>query len=356
MQSLQRAEHFTDYDAFYAGLERSEASDGLPMLPPTRERVEACLAAAGLQAGDILGEVPTREGVLDAERVAANAVMAGCLPEYMPVVAAAVRAWCHPKANPHGTTATLSGSAHAVIVNGPIRAELGINCGAGCFGPGTRANAAIGRSIRLAMRNICHARPGFSDRATYALPARYSFCFGEDEDHTRWSPLHVERGWDARANVATVHGFVDQYDLRDDTSTGPEQLLDRLSSLARSRPIHVDNFVAEDRSVLIVFGPRHRAILEAAGWTKADVRSYLHPRLTAPHTFGTGLERHVQGSAPTGNTGEFDFYLPRAENIHVVAAGGAGEPLTAVIYPHQCTTVSAEITTDGSAGRIQPNL
>jgi hypothetical protein len=355
MNAPQRAELFADYDAFYEGFARAGASDGLPMVPPTRERVDACLAAAGLEPGDNLGEVPTREAVLDAERAAANAVMAGCLPEHMPVVAGAIRAWCHPKANAHGTTATLAGAAHAVIVNGPIRRRLGIQCGAGCFGSGWRANAAIGRALRLVIRNMCHARPGFSDRAAYSLTARYSFCFGEDEEGTKWNPLQVERGWDAGADVVTVHSFTDHYVLRDTASARPEALLDRLSSLARSRPIHVDNFVAEDRSVVIVVGPAHRRILESAGWSKADVRAYLHPRLTARHTFATSEERHVQGSAPTGNTGEFDFHLPQAKNIHLVAAGGDGDAQSVVFYPHQATTVSAQITTDGKPGRIQPD-
>lgn len=348
------AERYADYDALYEGLADANASDGLPMVPPTPARVEACLAAAGLKPGDIIGEVPTREATLDAQRVAANAVMAGCMPEYMPAVAAAVRAWCHPKSNPHGTTATLAGSAHAVILNGPQRRRLGVECGAGCFAPAARANAAIGRALRLVIRNMSHARPGFSDRAAYSMPSRYSFCFGEDEEGTRWNPLHVERGWAAGDDVVTVHSFTDTYLLRDTDSRTPEALLDRLSSLARSRPIHVDNFVAEDRSVVLVIGPRHRRVLEAAGWSKSDIRAYLHPKLTAPHTYGTPVEREIQGSAPTGNVGECDLYLPRAENIHLVAAGGDGDAVSAVLYPHQATTVTASVTADGTAGRIAP--
>jgi len=120
-------------------------TDGLPIVPPTPEVVERFLGAAGLEPGDVLGAVPTREVVVTAEQAAINAVMAGCLPEYMPVVAAAVRAHLHEKANCHSTTGTLSGASQLVVINGPVRNELGVACAAGCFGPGFRANAAIGR-------------------------------------------------------------------------------------------------------------------------------------------------------------------------------------------------------------------
>lgn len=350
----QARRSFATYDEFWDAMLDDGAGDGLPMVPPSQDKVEACLSAAGLHPGDVLGEVPTREAVVDAERAAINAVMAGCLPAYMPVVAAAVRAWCHPKANAHGTTATLAGAAHPIIVNGPVRGELEIASRTGCFGPGHRANATIGRALRLIMRNTCHAIPGFADRAAYSQPARYSFCFGEDEEGSTWQPLHVERGWPAEASVVTVHSMTDNFVLHDTSSTTPEQLLDRVASTARSRPLHVDEFVAEDRSIVIVFGPEHRKQLEAAGWTKSDVRDYLHPLLVAPHTFNTKNEREVWGSQFTGGVGEYDHYLPRVENIHLVGAGGPGTSRTYVLYPHQASSISSEITTDGTAGRLEP--
>ena len=130
-------------------------TDGLPIVPPTPARVEAFVAASGLASETVLGGVPTREVVVTLEQVAINAVMAGCRPEYMPVVVAAVRAHLHEKGNCHSTTGTLSGAAQVVIVNGPARQELDINCTAGCFGPGWRANATIGRALRLVIRNVC---------------------------------------------------------------------------------------------------------------------------------------------------------------------------------------------------------
>jgi hypothetical protein len=351
MTFSQRALRFDDYDAFLDDATARGASDGLPLVPPTKARVRAALDAAGLEPADVLGEIPTREVVLDAERVAINAVMAGCRPQYLPVVAAAVRAWSHALANGHGTTATLAGSAHPAIVNGPMARRLGFTGGAGCLGPGNRANATVGRALRLVMRNLAWAIPGFSDRAAYSQPGRYSFCLAEDEGATNWNPLHVERGWSAEDDVVTVVSNTDYFTFADDAPE-PEPLLDRLARLARARPIHVDRFVGEWRSVVILVGPAHRRVLESHGWSKADVRSYLHPRLTAPHTFEPERPA-VWGSEPTGSVGEYAFFLPRAENILLVAAGGPASP-TLVVYPHQSSAVSAAITADGVAGLMVP--
>jgi hypothetical protein len=347
----QRTIAFDDYDAFLDDVVARGGSDGLPLVPPSKALVRAALGAAGLEPDNVLGEIPTREVILDAERVAINAVMAGCLPEHLPVVAAATRAWAHALANGHGTTATLAGSSHPVIVNGPVTRRLGITGGAGCLGPGHRANATIGRALRLIMRNMAWAIPGFSDRAAFSQPARYSICLAEDEEATTWNPLHVERGWAADDDVVTVASNTDTFTFADD-GDDPEGLLDGLATLARARPIHVDNFVGVWRSVVILVGPAHRAVLERHGWSKADVRDYLHPRLTAPPTLGPDAV-NAWGVGPTGSIGEYDFYLPRKENIHLVAAGGPSSP-TLVVYPHQSSAVSAEITTDGSEGRMMP--
>lgn len=173
-------------------------TDGLPVVPPTPESVQAMLDAAGLAPDEVLGAVPTRDVVVTVEKTAVNAVMAGCLPEYFPVVVAAVRAILQPIANCHSTTATLAGSAHAVIVNGPVRQQLDIECAQACFGPGFRANATIGRALRLVVRNVCRTVPGVLDRASFSTPLRYSFCFGENEEFGDWTPNHVLLGYARR--------------------------------------------------------------------------------------------------------------------------------------------------------------
>jgi hypothetical protein len=310
-------ESYDGYEALLRGYHEKGWTDGLPIVPPTAERVEAFLAAAGLGPDEILGTVPTREVVTTAEACAVNAVMAGCLAEYAPVVMAAVRAHLEEKANCHSSTGTLTGAAHAVIVHGPVRREVGISCRAGCFGPGARANATIGRALRLVIRNVCRAVPGGLDRATFSKPARYSFCFGEDEEGSDWIPMHEERGFPAGSSAVTVHSNTDRYAAWDTEMSSPESLLDIFVQTARAREIRQDDWLGEERNMVIVVGPEHRDFLVSSGWSKRDVREYLFPRLTQPS--GGGEERH---------------HLHRADGILIVAAGGPGMAESWILYPH----------------------
>src|SRR5262249_45685433 len=192
MMATAAVYEFADYDAAQEAFFERGWTDGLPIVPPTPDKVQRFLEYNGLHPDDVLGSVPTREVTVYAEGVAANAVMAGCKVEYFPVVVAATRALLEEKANFHSTTGTLGGAAHVVIVNGSIRAALEIECGQGCFGPGFRANATIGRAVRLVIRNVGYSIPGLLDRGTFSTPLRYSFCFGENEEDSPWVPLHVE--------------------------------------------------------------------------------------------------------------------------------------------------------------------
>jgi hypothetical protein len=228
-----------------------------------------------------------------------------------------------------------------VLINGPARRHLEINCTAGCFGPGTRANATIGRALRLVIRNCCNAVPGFADRAALSQPARYSFCFGEDEEGSDWTHLHVERGFAPVANVATVSSFTDMSALRDLDSRTPEELLARFASMARSRPVHVDHALGDDRTVLVVFGPEHRAMLSGSGWTKQRIREYLHPLLTAPPTDVDATGRpYGWGMHGEGGERESTFGLPEPGGLLITAAGGRGLGLSYIFYPHWSAAVS----------------
>ena len=193
-----------------------------PWCRPRPRRSNGFSTTPAWRPTEILGAVPTREVVVTAEHAAINAVMAGCKTEYFPVVVAAVRAHLNEKANCHSTTGTLSGAAQIVIVNGPIRRQLDINCEAGCFGPGWRANATIGRALRLVIRNVCRAVPNFLDRATFSRPARYSFCFGENEEVSDWVPMHVERGFAAGTSTVTVHSAMTIHSA-EEMSAGPRK-------------------------------------------------------------------------------------------------------------------------------------
>jgi hypothetical protein len=305
-------------------------TDGLPVIPPTPEAVERFLDAAGLAPDEVLGRVPTREVVVTAEHAAINAVMAGCRADYMPVVVAAVRAHLHEKANCHSTTGTLSGASQLVIVNGPVRTELDINCTAGCFGPGWRANATIGRALRLVVRNVCRAVPGFLDRATFSTPARYSFCFGEDEEGSPWLPLHVERGLAPGRSAVTVHSVMVMLASGDMVSRTPEGILDSLARTIRRQGTAGDRWLGEGTNVVAVMGPEHRRYLVDAGWSKADARAYLWPQLTAPRQAGEGQVR-----------------LGSPEGLLLVGAGGPGMAETWVMFPHLAWAITEPVVRGG---------
>ena len=281
-------------------------TDGLPVMPPTPQRVAEFLDVVALEPDEVIGAVPTREMVVTAEKVAINAVMAGCLPEYMPVVVAACRAMCDEQFNLHANSGTLSGAAQIVIVNGPVRKELGVNCGLGVFGPGFRANATIGRAVRLVIRNVARSIPGFLDRAAFSYPGRYTWCFGENEEESPWVPLHAERGLSPEASAVTLFAAMDPVKATGLHPKSPEAFLDRAAFLVRTVWTYQQSSSYDScRSLLAVIGLEHMNLCRQAGWSKADIRNYLFPRLRAPD-----------------NGWEFRSPIASPDNILVVAAGG----------------------------------
>jgi len=197
-------------------------TDGLPVVPPTEPAVRAMLAAAGLEADKQVAFITNRQVAVSAEKIAVNAVMAGCLPEYMPIVVAAVEALADPKWGYHGPATSTGGAAVLMIVNGPIAAKLGFNSGDNLFGPGWRANATTGRAVRLVMRNAIGTLPGALDRGTVAHPGKYSYVIAENEAESPWAPFHVERGFKAEHSVVTCMA-----------AEGPHQFYNQLSSTAK---------------------------------------------------------------------------------------------------------------------------
>jgi hypothetical protein len=324
MQALQADQHsYGSFDALLEDYYERGWTDGLPVVPPTPEKVEAFLDAAGLAPGDVLGEVPTREVVVSAEQVAINAIMAGCRPDYMPVVAAAVRAHLHEKGNCHSTTGTLSGASQAVIVNGPIRKQIDLECGLGCFGPGFRANATIGRALRLVIRNVCRAIPGVLDRASFSNAQRFSFCFGEDEECNDWQPLSVDRGFEPGDSTVTVHSVMTLVSAIDFTSRTPEALCDSLLAKILANHVATDRWLGDGNNLVMVVGPEHRRFFDVAGWSKDDIRSYLWPRF-----FKDGVNK-------TG--------LGKPEGLLIVSAGGDGMGETWLLFPHLAWAITEKI-------------
>jgi hypothetical protein len=302
-------------------------TDGLPIVPPTVQLVARFLEATGSAADDVVGAVPTRDVVVTAQHVAINAVMAGCEVSFMPVVLAAVGAQLDELAQCHATIGTLWGASQVVIVNGPIRAQLGIASGIGCMGPGYRANATIGRALRLTMRNACIAQPGGLDRAVFSSPERFSFCFGENEEATVWTPLHEERGAARGSSAVTVVSVVPSPTLVYTSPSRAEDLLDDYvqTFVADRYPWEVD-LMGELADYPVVISPDHAEILARAGHTKATVRDHLWQALQS-------------SAAATGRR----CRIGRPEGLLLVVAGGRGGALTTVMTPHVGLAVTRTI-------------
>ncbi len=249
-------------------------TDGLPIVPPTLGRVDEMLGASALERHTVLGEVEPLGGVASVEKIAVNAVMAGCEPPHFPVVLAAVQAILDPAFNLRGVQTTDENVAPLLIVNGPAAARLGINSGWGALGPGWLANAAIGRAVRFVMNNLGGGWPGAVSFAGLGQPARYTLCLAEREDGTPWPPLHVELGYRPEQSTVTV--------LRAETVINVTGGLDELASVMGSAASLFS--ILHSGRVGVILSPFTARRLAGEGWTRADVRRELHARgrLAAP--------------------------------------------------------------------------
>jgi hypothetical protein len=310
-------------DAAQDWLYEQGLTDGLPVVPPTPERVERMLAATDRAPSEELGTVPPRWGVATVEALAANAVMAGCKPEYFPVVVTAIEAMLEERFNLYALQATTHPCAPLVIVNGPLAGKLGINARYNVFGQGFRANATIGRAVRLILTNVGGAAPGVLDRATHGQPSKFSFCIAENEEENPWGPLHVERGFPAEVSTVTVCGAENPHNLNDHISnTSPGILTMMANSIAA---IGTNNAYLYGEPILCV-GPEHAAILARDGIGKAELREYLfrHGRIPRALWQSAGMF----GMPGSGNN-HFpnDDALPmfrKPEYLMIIVAGGAG--------------------------------
>ena len=246
-------------------------TDGLPVVPPTEERVMEFLGYCGHDPEDIVGLVPERGRAITAEKVAINAIMAGCLPAYAPVVVAAMEAITQPAFNLHGSQNSTGGSAMMVIVNGSAIDELKFGTGINGLAPASRANATVGRALRLIMLNVCDGRPGIFDKSTLGSPADYSFCVAENERCVDWTPLHVERGMPADVSAVTVFAAESPHQLSDGGLHEPEPLLDRVATAIRQagQPAPWKGCFG------LVMCPEHARVVAGAGWSKRQTREYL---------------------------------------------------------------------------------
>src|SRR5580765_5823947 len=208
-------------------------TDGLPVVPPTEDRVRMMLGAARLDPKQEIAFITNRSVSVTAEKVAINAVMAGCRPEYMSVVVAAVEGIGDPAWSYHGPGTSTGGAGVLMIINGPITRELDINAGDNLFGPGWRSNLTIGRALRLVMRNVAGSRPGLLDRGTVGHPGKLSYVIAENETDSPWTPLHVERGFRPEQSTVTVMAAERAHQFYNQLSSTPEGILTTLADNMR---------------------------------------------------------------------------------------------------------------------------
>ncbi len=301
-------------------------TDGLPVVPPTRERVERMLAGTRRDRGELAGEMPPNYGRATVERVAINAVMAGCRPEYLPVVLAAVEASCDPAFALHGMSTSTHFSAPLIVINGPIRTRLAVNCSFGVFGPGYRANATIGRALRLAMINIGGAKPGETSMSTFGHPGRYTYCIGEHEEVSPWPALAVERGVEPGRSAVTLFAGEAPHGISDHASRTARELAGSIG-WSMSGLWNIKHFPLYSHTMVVV-GPEHARTFADDGWSKDDLKRHLYETVRVPYRTllpdadngeGTNL-RFTKGQEPAPDTLVPKF--PSVAELHVVVAGG----------------------------------
>src|SRR5260370_10066076 len=247
-------------------------TDGLPVVPPSEASIADMLRGARLRGDEVLGEIAGRNTVVVADKVAINAVMAGCRPEYLPIVVAAVRGLCHPDFAYHGPPSSTGGSPMVLLVNGSGAQRLGITRGHHAFGQGHRANATIGRAVRLTMMNVMNTRPGFLDRATLGNPGKYSFCFAEHPDDLPWEPFSIARGFAPGDSTVTVYASNSLYQVYNQLAAAPEPLLACVAgALGNVGAPRVKGF---NQSLAVLAG-EHVEILRASGRVPAAVQPFL---------------------------------------------------------------------------------
>jgi hypothetical protein len=313
-------------------------SDGLPVVPPTESRVRAMLDAAGLAPDRQIAFIAHRAVPVTAEKVAINAVMAGCRPEYMPVVVAAVEGIGDPRWSYHGPGTSTAGAGVLTIVNGPIGRELGFNSGDNLFGPGWRANLTVGRAVRLVMRNVCGSRPGTLDRGTLGHPGRLSYVIAENEVESPWTPLHVERGFRPEQSTVTVVA-----------AEGPRQFYNQLSSTAEG----VLTTLADDMRIsgtaigqphyVLVLAGEHMRTIAQSGWGKKEIRQFVWEQTHNSHAHLKRTQR-MSGEVQPGDEARMRPLVATPDDILVVAAGGRAGAFSAYIPGWSSAKSSAAVT------------
>lgn len=330
-------------------------SDGLPLIPPTRERVDEMLLGTSWSADDVVGQVPARLAAATVEVIAANAVMAGCTPSAMPILIATVQAMLDPEVNLYGAQATTHPCAVMVMVTGPLADQAGVHGGVGLFGPGFHANASIGRAVRLIQQNVGGAWPAESDRATAGTPAKFSFCFGENQAENPWEPYRVSRGFGEADTIVSVVAAEGPHNLNDHVSTAP---LGVLFTIAQSlSTIGTNNAYCQPADFVLAMCPEHAKIVADAGFTREDVQQYLYERCRIPYKHWKLGGMYGMLPQPKHLEAADDDYpvpiLKSPNDAHVVVAGGPGRH-SAWMPTFGISRIASRVVAGPDGRRIEP--
>jgi hypothetical protein len=335
-------------------------TDGLPVVPPTPEKVAEIVLRLRGEPDHIECRVPPRYGSLTREVLAINMVMAGCKPDYAPVVRAALLALTQQAFNLNGVQATTHMAAPLLIVNGPMAAAIGMNGGTNAFGSGNRANATIGRALRLVLLNVGGGWPGDLDKSTLGHPGKYTYCVAENEAESPWAPYHVEKGFTAEDSTVFVIAAEPPHSVTNHLADGPEGILD---SICSAMSTIANNNAVSSGHCAVVIGPEHARTIAGKGWPRHDVRNYLH--MNASNRFGALAFEHRYGrvynrNLPKWYRREPDSRIPivpSPDHIHLFVIGGAAGRFSAFIpgWGHMSSPVLRGIEGGGPSGPVCVN-
>jgi hypothetical protein len=329
-------------------------TDGLPIVPPTEEVVERFVAAGGRPPDEVVLRVPETGRAITVQLAAVNAVMAGCFPECFPVVLATLDGWADPRVGLgvrnmfYISLASTGGSGQIQVVNGPIRLELGMNCGVNIYGPGNRANATIGRAMRLIIINGLGLRAGQLDMGSQGHPGKYTFCFGENEEQSPWEPLHVEHGFEPSTSTVFTMSARGPEPVENRVSHAPEEVLLTIADTMSRLGGKLTQLRPAGSPIVVVMGPEHAHKVAAQGWSKQDAKQFLaqHSRRPAADLRRLGLPVPQDRTFSDGGVDYVPCVAGGAQDIELIVAGGFNAGVSSVItnWMHQVPPGNPVIT------------
>src|SRR6267378_8371002 len=348
MQLASRSYDATDIAAVQELYHSNGWTDGLPIVPPTADSVQACLDWVMMPPDQLIGIEPVRGLAVTAEKLAINAVMAGCLPMHFPVVVTAWMAMMQEEFLMHGATASTGGCAILVVLNGPIRLELGASGGFNALGNSDRATAVIGRAIRLGLINLMDARPGAIDRSTLGHPGKFSYCLAEDEEDTTWQPLAQFRGIPDGLSAVTVMAALAPRQIMNEWTTEPREILETFAAEMRANQRHYSIYGG---NYAIVIPKQLREPIERAGWTKRNIADFLYERARVRRAEWAGVGK---GSIVRDRGARIHTALESPDHLLVIAAGGPAGGFGAVIPPWMGSKTKAVTAAIGACVDCEP--